>query len=472
MSVELCKVTLWLEATEPGKPLSFLDHHIQCGNSLLGATPRVLADGLPDDAFKPIEGDDKTVCAEAKKRNKSERRQLALFHGTETKPWEHLGNLPAAMIEVETMSDDTAAGLHRKEHRYAELMRSASYESARFLADTWCAAFVWKKCKPVDGGFDYPITNDVLRKIERNPHDCAPWMREEIERLRDRYQFFHWHLAFPEVFPVTVNGERPGKKVASWNGGFDVMLGNPPWERVKLQEKEWFAERCPDIAEAANAVTRKRLIEKLAIENSTLHAAFGDAVRQAEGESHVLRDSQLFPLCGCGDVNLYAVFAEAMRQHLTPTGRMGAVLPSGIATDDTTKLFFQNVCDTRSLVSLFDFENREGLFPAVDSRMKFCLFTAGNGVTPATDAAEFVFFAHRVEDLRDSERRFTLSADDITLLNPNSRTCPIFRSQRDAELTKSIYRRVPVLTGEVRPGQPGEKSLGVRLHDEDVRYGG
>jgi hypothetical protein len=455
MSVELCKVTLWLEATEPGKPLSFLDHHIQCGNSLLGATPRVLADGLPDDAFKPIEGDDKTVCTEAKKRNKSERQQLALFHGTETAPWQHLGNLPAAMLAVGTMSDDTADALHRKEQRYAELIRSTGYLSSRFLADAWCAAFVWKKTRDLP----YPITNDVLRKIERNPHDCAPWMREEIERLRDRYQFFHWHLAFPEVFPVPVNGERPANKDAGWNGGFDVMLGNPPWERVKLQEKEWFAERRPDIAEAPNAAARKRLIERLAQDDPALHAAFGEALRKADGESHMLRDTGLFPLCACGDVNLYAVFAESIRRLLGPIGRMGAVLPSGIATDDTTKLFFRAVTNSRSLVSLFDFENK-GIFPGVHNSYKFCLFVAGSGITALADAAEFVFYAHGVDELHDPERRFTLNAEDIALVNPNSRTCPIFRVRRDAELAKSVYRRVPVL---IREGTPGGNPWGVKF---------
>lgn len=453
LSVELCKVSLWMLSMEPGKSLGFLDHHIQSGNSLLGATPHVLADGLPDDAFKPIEGDDKSVCAEAKKRNKSERQQLALFHGIETAPWERLGNLPAAMLAVGTMSDDTTEALHAKEKRYAELVRGASYKSAGFLADAWCAAFVWKKCKLADRGFDYPITNDVLRKIERNPHDCAPWMREEIERLRDRYQFFHWHLAFPEVFPAPEKGECPANQHAGWNGGFDVMLGNPPWERVKMQQKEWFAERRPDIAEAPSASVRKRLIEQLAQDDPALYVAFNEAVRQAEGESHVLRDSGLFPLCARGDVNLYAVFAESIRQHLAPTGRMGAVLPSGIVTDDTTKFFFQAVTKSRSLVSLFDFENK-GIFPVVDSRYKFCLFTAGGGLRPIAESADFVFFAHSTEELRDSARRFQLSAEAIRAINPDTETCPVFRSARDAEINAVVYRRVSVF-GHAEQRTPG-----------------
>src|SRR5262249_39712106 len=154
-------------------------------------------------------------------------------------------------------------------------------------------------------------------------------------------------------------------------------------------------------------------------------------VRRAEGESHLMRSSGLYPLCACGDINLYAVFAERIRGLLSASGRVGCILPSGIATDDTTKLFFQDVIEKKSLVSLFDFENK-GLFPGVHSSFKFCLFTSGSVAKPTTARAEFAFFAHSVEDLRDSERRFALTAEDIALLNPTTRTCPVFRSSRDA----------------------------------------
>ena len=152
-----------------------------------------------------------------------------------------------------------------------------------------------------------------------------------------------------------------------------------------------------------------------------------------------------------------------MRNLVNDRGRAGCVLPTGIATDDSTKIFFQDVVETRSLVSLFDFENRKGLFPEVDSRTKFCLFTTGSGGVLTSDRVEFVFFAHAVEELYDPERRFTLSPDDIALLNPNTRTCPIFRSRKDAELTKAIYRRVPVLSREASDGDPEENPWGIRF---------
>ena len=176
-----------------------------------------------------------------------------------------------------------------------------------------------------------------------------------------------------------------------------------------------------------------------------------------------MRDSGRFPLCARGDINSYAVFAETMRCVLNESGRAGCVLPTGIATDDTTKFFFQDVTETRSLVSLFDFENRRGLFPDIDSRMKFCLFTCGNGATPAAESAEFAFFAHAIDELHDPERRFTLSPDDISLLNPNTRTSPTFRTRRDAELAKAIYRRVPVLIRRAQDGQPEENPWGIRF---------
>ena len=152
-----------------------------------------------------------------------------------------------------------------------------------------------------------------------------------------------------------------------------------------------------------------------------------------------------------------------MRNILNERGRVGCVLPTGIATDDTTKFFFQDIVGTKSLISLFDFENRSGLFPDVDSRMKFCLFTAGSGAQPAADHAEFAFFAHAVEELREPERCFTLSPEDIELLNPNTRTCPTFRSRHDAELAKAIYRRVPVLLRKSEDGRVQENPWGVHF---------
>src|SRR5207247_1331700 len=323
------------------------------------------------------------------------------------------------------------------------LVVSPAYQHAQQVADAWCAVFVWKK--QIGVPFE-PVTTDTIRRLQAEPKALTAAQRNEVERLSRQYRFFHWYLAFPEVFA---------------KGGFDCVLANPPWERVKIQEQEWFAAHGrDDIANAPNTAARKRLIETLKTEAPSLYRQFLDDLRKAEGEGHLMRNSGRYPLCGRGDINLYAIFAEGMRSLLCASGRLGCVLPTGIATDDTTKHFFQDLQERKSLRSLFDFNNREGLFPEVKRHQQFALVTL-LGHRGSANAQEFAFFLTTVEDLRDPERRFTLSAEDIALLNPNTRTSPIFRSQRDAELTKAIYRRVPVLIREARGDRPEENPWGI-----------
>lgn len=229
----------------------------------------------------------------------------------------------------------------------------------------------------------------------------------------------------------------------SRRAGFDVILGNPPWERVKLQEQEFFAQRDPAIATAANAATRKKAVAALKDSNPTLLKEFEIANRRAEGESHLLRTSDRYPLCGRGDINTYAVFAESMRAALSANGRLGVILPTGVATDDTTRFYFGDLVTKQNLVSLMSFENEAFVFPAVHHAMKFCLLTLSGG--RHSEPITFVFYARTFSDLTEEHRRFTLSADEITTLSPNTGTCSVFRSRKDASLALSVYRRIPVL---------------------------
>jgi hypothetical protein len=414
------------------------------GNSLLGATPGLLSQGIPDEAFSAIEGDDKEICKEFKRINKDERnKQMRLFAAT-TEPWQQLGNFAASLMSLDTVGDDSIEAIREKERLYEEAVRSGDYLDGRFWADTWCAAFVWKKTRE----FSYPITEEVFRRIERNPHACESWMRDEIERLAAQYHFFHWHLAFPDVFHLPPTGERARDQQTGWKGGFDVVLGNPPWERIKLQEKEWFSTKSEEVMNAPNAAVRKKAIAKIKTEDPVLYNEFRAAAREAEAESHLVRNGGRFRLCAQGDLNTYSLFAELFTQVLGESGFGGIIVPTGIATDDSNSDFFGHLIQEKRLVTLFDFENRERvLFPEVYYRMRFCLLTVC-GVARSWDKPRFTFFALRAEDLNIPGQVFGLSKDDINLINPNSKTCPIFRSERDAEITRRIYTKVPILLRE------------------------
>ena len=212
MAAELCRVSLWLEALEPGKPLSFLDHHIRVGNSLLGTTPELIAGGLPDEAFTAIEGDDKKACAVLKKRNKAEREGASdMLHLMGPVATGDLMAIETRIRGLEAEPDSTIDEVHRKSEQYRTLVVSEEYRHAQKVADAWCAAFVWiKKMAPsVDA-----LTTDTIRRLIADPDGLSPQQHLEVERLSGKYQFFHWHLAFPEVFA---------------DGGFDCVLGNPPF---------------------------------------------------------------------------------------------------------------------------------------------------------------------------------------------------------------------------------------------------
>lgn len=455
MAVELCKVNLWVEALEPGRPLAFLDHHIQCGNSLLGAMPSTLAAGIPDDAFDPIEGDVKTVCSELKRENKKERQEYETGQGYLFAPSLKLGNLPATFAALSLGGDDSLSDIEHKQYMYEHAIREADYLNARLLADTWCATFVWHKDNTEIGKL-CPTERD-FRRIEANPHSVLPHVMTEIQRLANQYQFFHWQLAFPNIFHLPERGGVPEKKHAGWSGGFDIVIGNPPWENTEIQEIQFFSTRDASVAQATTASARKKLIKALQSDNPHLFADYIEALRFSNGISHLAKHSGTYPLSAHGRLNTYALFTELSRNIIGNVARMGLIVPTGIATDDNLKFFIDNVISGGTLVCLLGFENEEFLFPGIANVVRFCVFVVSGSTVPLP--AEFAFYLRQTSQLAEYERIFTLTVDDITLLNPNTRTCPVFRTVDDAELTKAIYRRVPVMADE----STGRNPWGIEL---------
>lgn len=261
-----------------------------------------------------------------------------------------------------------------------------------------------------------------------------------------------WADAFPTVFTRA-------------NAGFDCVIGNPPWERMKLQKREFFSRSAPDILEDANAAKVRESIAKLEKKDPDLFQRYQLALAAAERTLDHVRTCGAYPLTGKGDINSYSIFAELARKIVASTGRVGLLVPSGIATDHTTKDFFAALMESKSLIRFHDFENRLRIFPDVDGRFKFCVLLFG-GQEVKSVKADFVFFAHHMEDLEDKHRHISLSSKDIALVNPNTRTCPIFRSVRDAEIAKKIYRTVPILIDHQREegGNPWQITFKTPFH--------
>lgn len=452
MAVELTRTALWLEGYEPGKPLEFLNHHIKCGNSLVGVYDlNVLNNGIPDAAYTALSGDEKDVALEAKKINEKERKELcvkadkngnvyrASYFDFGDNPQNVQKSLALLMAKISFTGNDTLEDEEKKEKLYNELLQNEEYVLLKTAADLYTATFFVKKDK--DNELKIPSTKDLFDIKRKLPEDSAKkGIREEAVNISKQYKFFHWKIEFPEIFQRGT--------------GFDCVLGNPPWDRVKLAEKEFFASRAPLIAEAKNKAARDKMI--LALKDSgqaferELYESFITALHSAESTSVFVHANEKtyadcrYALTGCGDVNMYALFAELIYTMIDTFGTAGFIVPSGIATDDGTKAYFGKIATSGLLKSLYDFENREGLFPTVDSRFKFSLIT----LAPKDGMSDFAFFLHNLNELEDSRRHFTMTPEDFDLINPNTHTCPVFRSEEDAKLAKKIYKKAGVFVNE------------------------
>ena len=436
LAVEICKVSLWMESIDPGLPLTFLESHIRCGNSLIGTSRALMGEQVPGAAWAALEGDDKKVTRSLKRLN---REEIAGQRRLPFEPRNETGALRDAMRAVEQAPDTDASALAEKQRKWKALLASQAYEHEKLVADAWCAAFLWPKNEPGSVVEAAPTTGPWLGLRDREAPP-SPVLVDTTRRIVEDYGLFHWELAFPHVFA---------------RGGFDVVLGNPPWERVKLQEQEFFAKREPSIATARNAAERKKLIAALPATNPVLWNEWTGATRFAQGQSHFVRKSGRYPLCGKGDVNTYALFAEHNWRVLAPRGCAGFIVPSGIVTDDTTKEYFQALLDRSALASVHHFENESLVFKGLDHRYRFVLLTIGE-----SRQADLVFYARRAVDLDDRRRHFVLTPADFPALNPNTRTCPTFRSHRDADINLAMYRRAGVLW---REGDSDGNPWGVRF---------
>ncbi len=267
MAIELARTALWLEAYTPDRPLTFLDHHLRVGDALLGVLdPAVLEHGIPDEAYTALSGDDKAVAAALKKQNKADLKSWRRIAGGDLLTD---AALAARAAGVEGLDDDTPAHLAAKREAWAKAQADAQRSSFARLADACVAAFLAPKL--AGAGNTVPLSSTLWGVMSGQP--AQRQVETAAEALCRRHGVFHWWLAFPQV---------------AARGGFDVMLGNPPWEQLQLSEEEFFASRAPSVAALAGD-KRKRAIAELELTAPWLWHAFHAAKRQYDAANVFFR---------------------------------------------------------------------------------------------------------------------------------------------------------------------------------------
>lgn len=432
MAVELCKVSLWMEAVEPGLPLTFLNAHIQHGNALLGATPELMKGGIPDAAWEAIEGDDKKVATALKKRNKEESRGLLSLALAPPRS-DETAAVAQAVADLEAASDADLSALAHKESRWTGILDSPEYQHQKQVADMWCAAFVWPKQAGALAAA--APTVEVWRRL-RDGFSPTALTASTVAELAAQYHFFHWHLQFLKVF------ER---------GGFDVVLGNPPWDEIQFEETAWFASRDLHISGAQNAAERSGRIVALETDNPALFKIYRTALRLVDGTKHFVTSSALYPAGASGKLNTATLFTARGTALTEPHhGAFGLVVPTGIATDKGSSDVFADLMSKGRLRSLLDFVNQRLLFKEVRPHQHFCLLTGG--VERRGKAGRFAAFLQDVSELKDQERYYWLTWEEVVALNPEAHALSLFDSRVQAEASRKLCAQFRPLGAQTEAG--------------------
>lgn len=422
MAVELAKVALWLHTFTVGAPLSFLDHHLRCGNSLFGEHVRGALDWLEERGPLLISGELKKAQA-----------------------------VRAGMEEIEALTDADIAEAKESAESFAEV--ESGTQPVENLLD-FIHVLRWhdprdrathaKVAAFLDAQFGDPleILNGKPAKDKEFEKLLAGW-RAQISEQR----FLHWEIAFPGVWSNWESAEP--------SGGFDAVIGNPPWDRIKFQEVEWFEAHKPEIARIETKALRQKEIAKLKKAGEPLFAEYEKAANRAETMSHVARSNGDYPYLSSGDINLNSLFIERGHQLVKPEGLVGLLTPSGIASDQSSSEFFRKICDENRLESVIDFFNKkydgELFFPDVYYRFKFCTYIAG-GISRKFGDPKFAFYVRDLSEIENPNRFFPISPSLMRSLDPENGTAPVFQNLKDMKITTSAYQSSTSLS-RLRQGQ-------------------
>jgi hypothetical protein len=424
MAVELTKVALWIETVDPGLPLGFFDAQIRCGDALLGVFDlKVLHDGIPDAAYKPLTGDDKDTAKYYAQANKGAKAGQGEFDfGTGQAQMPDTKPLAADFSGFRNLPEETVEQIGAKAKRFETLRRGQDFLRTQTACDLYLAAFLLPKTggAPTDPTKrSVPTTEELWLALNQGKIRPAMEGAPAAARLA---RAFHWPLEFPDVMQ---------------RGGFDVVLGNPPWEVMQLSDKEFFATTNPEVAVLTGAA-RKKAIDALGSSDPRLFAEYELMKRLSSASNEFSRSGGRFDLSAKGKINTFALFAELSASLVATNGRAGTILPAEITTSETLADFMKDLVERGKLLSAISFENEEFVFPGIANVVKFCLMTV-TARSSQQKSVRIATYLRQAHDLADEERMIDLQPVEISIFSPYLGTLPIFRSKHDFQLARKLF---------------------------------
>ncbi|MDW9959467.1 N-6 DNA methylase [Sinorhizobium meliloti] len=445
-AVELCRLALWLESVETGRPLGFLSNRILHGDSLVGVrNPEMLRRGVPEAAFEALtDADDKTVSSEIKRWNRELRTgkaatgMLAEYSIPE--------EIVTAAEELLAMPAETLEDIVAQQTAFNDLVKQDSWKRFKLSGDAYVSAFFVPKVGPVSvrDTNGIPTTDTVWSALREGTP--AP----TFSNIAKQRASFDWYLAFPQVFE---------------KGGFDLVLGNPPWETMSPDAKEFYSKYDGGVRFLAKDEQAARINELLSLPG--VQQEWDAYCRDLYVSANFFKKSGRYMLfaegnLGKGDFNVYRMFVELALQIVKPGGRAAQFVPENLYNGANAAAIRAHLFDSCELLTLVGFENTGGIWFETDTRLKFCLYVAVPGGRTESFSAAFGVNSHeKLASLKEG-LPIEIPVALVREFSPEAQAVAEVAHRSDIEIARKLYTRYPRF-GEVVDGLP-TRQYAAELH--------
>ncbi len=442
MAVELTKVALWIETVEPGKPLGFLDANIRCGDSLLGLFDlKALEQGIPDAAYKQLSDDDKETAKHFAKLNKAEcegQGSLDFAAGGGRTPAQ--APLADETRALRAMPEDSPEEIAEKRKRFAAARADPRRWNLRVAADLYMAAFLTPKTGGVPTNRNtvtIPTTNQVWDALAGRTV-YGPLVAR-AQDLVDVARAFHWPLEFPDIFST---------------GGFDVVLGNPPWDTMSPDVKEFFSKYDEEIRFLSPAQQKEHMA--LLLEVPGVREAWDAHCRDLYVLANFMRESGRYLLfaegnLGKGDFNVYRMFMELALSLVREGGRAAQFVPENLYNGANATAIRRHLFEKCRLHALIAFENSRKVWFDIHTAAKFCLYVASPGGCTEVFAAAFGINSEEKLAALRTRLPFDIPVSLVSEFSPDALAIAEVAHVDDITVSRKLYTRFPKFGAEI-PG--------------------
>lgn len=392
-SIELSKLSLWIDSFIFGTPLSFLEHHIKCGNALIG-----------------------TSIADFKQNTLAKSKESLFLQDLDSK----FNILQEVFGKLDSIKDSSESDIKESKRLYNEeilpmlsiLNLYLNYENAKhFIKD------------PQEKQIFINLSTEKLKELGISQESEMIQAKELIESYAKTYRFFNYEIEFPEI----VNG---GVFI-----GFDIIIGNPPWDKTKFSDSDFFPQFISNYRTLSNS--KKEEIKKNLLAKPYIKA-------QYEGEKTFIQSvndyyKESYPLnSGSGDGNLFRFFVEKNLHLLAKNATLNYVLPSALMLEEGSLSLRKEILEHKRLNFFYSFENREKIFD-IDSRYKFALMQVQNTQADSTHKIKTMFYKTNIDSVYDINNIIETSLEEIATLSPSQLALQEVRDKKDLEILAKCY---------------------------------